>query len=131
VPSGSRARVSSAVLSDRARAQALGAELLGLDVPRDGNGTLSPQIVRKGQTRLDGFSGRIVALRAWGMITRDIRVHLREMYDIDVSPDLISRLTDTVVEYLQEWQSRPLDRVYPVISVDCGQDPRGRGRDPP
>ena len=62
-----------------------------LAVPRDRNGSFEPQIVRKGQTRLDGFNERIIALYARGMTTRDIRAHLREMYDVDVSPDLISR----------------------------------------
>jgi putative transposase len=90
-----------------------------LDVPRDRNGSFAPQIVRKGQSRLDGFNERIIALYARGMSTRDIRAHLREMYDVDVSPDLISRVTDAVVEELQEWQSRPLDRVYPVVFVDA------------
>jgi len=90
-----------------------------LAVPRDRNGTFSPQIVRKGQTRLDGFNDRIIALYARGMTTRDIRAHLREMYDVDVSPDLISRVTDAVLEELQEWQSRPLDRVYPVVFIDA------------
>jgi putative transposase len=83
---------------------------IDLDVPRDRNGSFSPQIVRKGQTRLDGFNDRIIALYARGLTTRDIRAHLREMYDVDVSPDLISRVTDAVLEELQEWQSRPLDR---------------------
>jgi putative transposase len=92
---------------------------IGLDVPRDRNGSFSPQIVRKGQTRLDGFNDRIIALYARGMTTRDIRAHLREMYDVDVSPDLISRVTDAVLDELQEWQARPLDRVYPVIFVDA------------
>ena len=86
-----------------------------LAVPRDRNGSFEPQIVRKGQTRLEGFNERIIALYARGMTTRDIRAHLREMYDVEVSPDLISRVTDAVVEELQEWQARPLDRVYPVI----------------
>jgi len=86
-----------------------------LAVPRDRNGTFEPRIVRKGQTRLEGFNDRIIALYARGMTTRDIRAHLREMYDVDVSPDLISRVTDGVLEELAEWQSRPLDRVYPVI----------------
>jgi putative transposase len=86
-----------------------------LAVPRDRNGTFEPQIVRKGQTRLEGFNERIIALYARGMTTRDIRAHLREMYDVDVSPDLISRVTDAVVDELAEWQSRPLDRVYPVV----------------
>ncbi len=90
-----------------------------LAVPRDRNGTFEPQIVRKGQTRLDGFNDRIIALYARGMTTRDIRAHLREMYDVDVSPDLISRVTDAVLEELAEWQSRPLDRVYPVIFIDA------------
>jgi putative transposase len=79
-----------------------------LAVPRDRNGTFEPRIVRKGQTRLDGFNERIIALYARGMTTRDIRAHLREMYDVDVSPDLISRVTDAVVEELAEWQGRPL-----------------------
>src|SRR5947209_10535631 len=90
-----------------------------LAVPRDRNGTFQPQIVRKGQTRLEGFNERIIALYARGMTTRDIRAHLREMYDVEVSPDLISRVTDAVVDELAEWQSRPLDRVYPVIFIDA------------
>jgi putative transposase len=90
-----------------------------LAVPRDRNGTFQPQIVRKGQTRLEGFNERVIALYARGMTTRDIRAHLREMYDVDVSPDLISRVTDGVLEELAEWQSRPLDAVYPVIFIDA------------
>jgi transposase-like protein len=90
-----------------------------LAVPRDRNGTFEPQIVRKGQTRLEGFNERIIALYARGMTTRDIRAHLREMYDVEVSPDLISRVTDGVLEELAEWQSRPLDRVYPVVFIDA------------
>jgi len=90
-----------------------------LAVPRDRNGSFDPKIVRKGQTRLDGFNDRIIALYARGMTTRDIAAHLREMYDVDVSPDLISRVTDAVLEELADWQSRPLDRVYPVIFIDA------------
>jgi transposase-like protein len=90
-----------------------------LVVPRDRAGSFDPQIVRKGQTRLEGFNDRIIALYARGMTTRDIRAHLREMYDVDVSPDLISRVTDGVLEELAEWQSRPLDRVFPVIFIDA------------
>src|SRR6266550_1756883 len=92
---------------------------IDLEVPRDRSGSFSPQIVRKGQTRLDGFNDRIIALYARGLTTRDIRAHLREMYDVDVSPDLISRVTDAVLDELQEWQSRPLDRVYPVVFIDA------------
>src|SRR5215470_4490913 len=90
-----------------------------LAVPRDRNGTFDPKIVRKGQTRLEGFNERIIALYARGMTTRDIRAHLREIYGVEVSPDLISRVTDGVVEELAEWQSRPLDPVYPVIFIDA------------
>jgi putative transposase len=90
-----------------------------LAVPRDRNGSFEPQIVRKGQTRLKGFNERIIALYARGMTTRDIRAHLREMYDVEVSPDLISRVTDAVVEELAEWQARPLDRVWPVVFIDA------------
>ena len=88
-------------------------------MPRDRNGTFEPQIVRKGQTRLKGFNERIIALYARGMTTRDIRAHLREMYDVEVSADLISRVTDAVLEELQEWQARPLDCVYPVVFIDA------------
>ena len=80
-----------------------------LAVPRDRNGSFEPRIVRKGQTRLEGFNERIIALYARGMTVRDIRADPREMYDVDVSPDLISRVTDGVLEELQEWPSRPLD----------------------
>jgi putative transposase len=90
-----------------------------LAVPRDRAGSFEPRIVRKGQTRLEGFNERIIALYARGMTTRDIRAHLREMYDVDVSADLISRVTDGVLEELAEWQSRPLDAVYPVIFIDA------------
>ena len=103
-----------------------------LEVPRDRNGSFEPKIVRKGQTRLEGFNDRIIALYARGMTTRDIRAHLREMYDVDVSPDLISRVTDGVLEELAEWQSRPLDRGLPGDlhrRVD-GEDPRRRGHQP-
>jgi putative transposase len=90
-----------------------------LAVPRDRNGSFEPQIVRKGQTRLEGFNERIIALYARGMTTRDIRAHLREIYGVEVSPDLISRVTDAVVGELAEWQARPLDRVYPVVFIDA------------
>src|SRR6516164_5608665 len=90
-----------------------------LQVPRDRNGSFEPQIVRKGQTRLKGFNERIIALYARGMTTRDIRAHLREIYGVEVSADLIYRVTDGVAEELAEWQSRPLDAVYPVVFIDA------------
>ena len=90
-----------------------------LAVPRDRDRSFDPKIVRKGQTRLDGFNERIIALYARGMTTRDIRAHLREIYGVEVSADLISRVTDAVVEELAEWQARPLDAVYPVVFIDA------------
>ena len=80
--------------------------------------------MRKGQTRLEGFNERIIALYARGMTTRDIRAHLREMYDVDVSPDLISRVTDGVLEELQEWQSRPLDGAW-FLGIVANSDGEG------
>lgn len=90
-----------------------------LAVPRDREGSFEPRIVRKGQTRLDGFNDRIVALYGRGLTTRDIKAHLREIYGVEVSADLISRVTDGVLEELSEWQSRPLDAVYPVVFIDA------------
>ena len=92
---------------------------VGIDVPRDRDGSFEPQIVRKGQTRLEGFNQRIIALYARGLTTRDIRAHLREIYEVEVSADLISRVTDAVLEELTECQARPLERVYPVVFIDA------------
>lgn len=89
-----------------------------LDVPRDRAGTFEPKIVPKGVTRLKGFNENVVALYAGGMSTRDIRKTLKRFYDVDVSPDLISRVTDGVLEELAAWQSRPLDSVYPIVYID-------------
>jgi hypothetical protein len=97
-----------------------------LQVPRDRAGTFEPQIVRKGQTRLEGFNERIIALSARGRTTRDIRAHLREMYDVEVSPDLISRVTDGVLDELAEWQGRPLDPCIRKTNRKSEPDP-GQG----
>jgi len=78
-----------------------------------------PQIVAKGQTRLDGFDDRIVSLYARGLSVREIQAHLQERYGVAVSPDLISRVTDAVLDEVREWQNRPLDPVYPVIFFDA------------
>jgi putative transposase len=90
-----------------------------LDTPRDRAGTFSPQIVRTGQRRLDGIDKIVLGLYAKGMSTRDITAHLAEIYDVEVSPDLISRITDAVHAEVAEWQSRPLNAVYPVIFLDA------------
>src|SRR5690606_5649258 len=92
---------------------------IDLDVPRDRAGSFEPRLVRKGQRRLDGIDKIVIGLYARGMTVRDIRAHLAEIYDVDVSPDLISRITDAVLEDVREWQARPLDRVYPVIFLDA------------
>jgi putative transposase len=90
-----------------------------LEVPRDRAGTFEPRLVRKGQRRLDGIDKIVIGLYARGMTVRDIRAHLGEIYDIEVSPDLISKITDAVLEEVRDWQARPLDRVYPVIFLDA------------
>jgi putative transposase len=92
---------------------------IDLDVPRDREGSFEPRLVRKGQRRLDGIDKIVIGLYARGMTVRDIRAHLDEIYDIDVSPDLISKITDAVLEEVRDWQARPLDRVYPVIFLDA------------
>ena len=88
-----------------------------LEVPRDRNGEFEPRIVPKGSTRLQGFNKRIIALYARGMTVRDIRAHLGEIYGVDVSPDLISRVTDAVWDELEEWRNRPLDPMYPILYI--------------
>ena len=88
-------------------------------VPRDRNSSFEPQIVAKGQTRLDGFDDRIISLYARGLSVREIQAHLEELYGVEDSPDLISRVTDAVLEEVREWQNRPLDPVYPVIFFDA------------
>jgi putative transposase len=90
-----------------------------LDVPRDRNGEFEPRIVPKGSTRLKGFNERIIALYARGLTVRDIRKHLAEIYDVDLSPDLISKVTDAVWDELEEWRNRPLDVVYPIVYIDA------------
>ncbi len=90
-----------------------------IEVPRDRQGTFEPQLVKKGQTRLEGFDDKILALYARGMTTRDIQAQLQEMYGVDVSPTLISNVTEAVMEEVRQWQSRPLEPIYPIVYVDC------------
>lgn len=90
-----------------------------IDVPRDRDGGFEPQLVKKRQTRLPGFDEKVIALYARGMTVRDIQGHLEELYGVDVSPDLISRVTSAVLEDVRAWQSRPLDRVYPIVYLDA------------
>lgn len=88
-------------------------------IPRDRVGSFEPQLIAKGQTRFDGFDDKILSLYARGMTVREIQGHLAELYGAQVSPDLISRVTDGVLEEVREWQSRPLDAVYPVVFFDA------------
>jgi len=90
-----------------------------ISVPRDRAGTFEPRLVAKGQTRFDGFDDKILSLYARGMTVREIQGHLSELYGVDVSPDLISRVTDAVLDEVRAWQSRPLDPVYPVVFFDA------------
>lgn len=90
-----------------------------VEVPRDRNGTFEPALVPTRSSRLAGFNERIISLYAGGMTTRDIRRHLKAIYGVEVSPDLISRVTDGIVDELNEWQNRPLDPVYPIMYIDA------------
>jgi putative transposase len=90
-----------------------------IQVPRDREGSFEPKLVKKHQRRLEGFDEKVIALYARGMTTRDIQQHLRELYGTDVSPELISRATEGVMDEFRAWQSRPLEAVYPVVYLDA------------
>jgi len=92
---------------------------LPIQVPRDRNGTFEPHIVKKHQRRFDGFDDKIMGMYARGMSVRDIQAQLAELYDTEVSPDLISSVTDAIWAEVQAWQSRPLDAVWPVVYLDA------------
>lgn len=92
---------------------------LALEVPRDRNGTFEPQIVTKGQRRFEGFDQAIISLYSRGMTTREIEGHLLEIYGVEVSPTLVSQVTEEVSADVQAWQSRPLDEVYPIVYFDA------------
>lgn len=88
---------------------------LELRTPRDRDGTFEPQLVKKNQPRITGMDNQILSLYAKGMTTREIAAAFKELYDADVSPALISKVTDAVMEQVVEWQNRPLDAVYPRL----------------
>jgi putative transposase len=88
-------------------------------VPRDRNGTFTPQIVAPHQRRFTGFDDKILSMYARGMTTREIQGHLEEIYGVEVSPSLISTVTDAVAEEIKEWQSRPLEPLYPILFLDA------------
>jgi transposase-like protein len=90
-----------------------------IKTPRDRKGTFEPRIVRKRQRRFEGFDEKILALYSRGLSTRDIEAHLRELYGVSVGRDLISRVTDAVMDDVRAWQQRPLEDIYPVIFLDA------------
>lgn len=96
-----------------------GTSKVTLAIPRDRAGTFDPKLIAKYQRRFPDFDDRIISMYARGMTVREIRSHLEEIYGIDVSPELISAITDTVLEEVAEWQNRPLDAVYPLVFFDA------------
>jgi putative transposase len=92
-----------------------------IDVPRDRASEFEPQLVKKNQTRFDGLDEQIISLYARGMMQREIQGHLAEIYGVEVSPSLISTVTDSVMDEVRAWQSRPLDSVYPILYLDALQ----------
>ena len=92
---------------------------VGIDAPRDRDGSFQPRIVRKRQRRFEGFDDKILALYSRGLSTRDIEAHLEEIYGVRVGRDLISKVTDGVLEDVRAWAQRPLEDVYPVIFLDA------------
>jgi putative transposase len=93
--------------------------IIEIDTPRDRNGSFEPQLVTKNQTRLSHFDDKILTLYAKGMSTRDIVETFRELYGADISPTLVSNVTEAVLSKVIEWQSRPLDALYPILYLDC------------
>ena len=92
---------------------------LRISSPRDRNGTFEPQIVKKRQTRWVGFDEKVISLYARGLTVREIQGHLAEIYGTEISPDLISKITDAVIEDAKAWQNRPLERLYPIVYLDA------------
>lgn len=90
-----------------------------IDIPRDRHGTFEPQLIPKHQTRWTGFDDKILSLYARGMTVREIQSHLEEMYGAEVSPTLISSVSDAVIEEVKTWRARPLDALYPIVYLDC------------
>jgi len=88
-------------------------------IPRDRNGSYEPLLIPKHSRRLEGFTDIVLSLVSRGMTTRDVRSHLAAVYQVDVSPELISKITDAVLPELREWQARPLDEMYPILYLDA------------
>jgi len=89
-----------------------------LRVPRDRNGEFAPKVIAKHQTKTEGLEEAVIAMYAKGMSNRDIEDHLRDIYGVGISPSLVSRITDKILPEMQEWQSRPLEAIYPIVFFD-------------
>src|SRR5215210_8885517 len=96
-----------------------GTSKLSIAVPRDREGSFDPKLIAKYQRRFPDFDHKIVSMYARGLSVREIRGHLEEIYGIEVSPDLVSAVTDAVLEEVAEWQNRPLDPVFPIVFFDA------------
>ena len=96
-----------------------GTSKVTLDIPRDRSGTFDPKLIARYQRRFPDFDEKIISMYARGMSVREIRGHLEELYGIDISADLISTITDAVLEAVAEWQNRPLDACYPLVFFDA------------
>jgi len=94
-------------------------EKILIDIPRDREGKYEPKIIPKGLRRLEGFDEKVISLYSRGMTVREIQHHIKEIYQTDISPDLISTITDGVLEEVNSWQNRPLESVYPILFLDC------------
>ncbi len=92
---------------------------LQVEIPRDRNSEFEPQLIAKHQRSFSGFDDKIIALYARGLSTREIQGHLKEIYDVEVSPELISHVTNAVLDEVNDWQSRPLDALYPIVYLDA------------
>jgi putative transposase len=90
-----------------------------LEIPRDRSSEFEPQIVKKHQRRFDGFDDLILSLYSRGLSTREIQSHIEEIYGVEVSPDLVSSVTENITQLVREWQTRPLDSVYPIVYLDA------------
>jgi len=93
--------------------------LMDLEIPRDRNSEFEPKIIPKHKREFKGFDGKILSMYARGMSEREIAEHLKEIYNTDVSPEFISSVTDSVLEYLEEWKNRELESVYPIVFLDA------------
>ena len=90
-----------------------------IDIPRDRNGEFEPQIVKKYETTSNQLEDQIIAMYAKGLSTRDIEKHMQDIYGIDISPTMVSKITDKILPMITEWQSRPLERIYPIVFLDA------------